>query len=131
MTILVKTFIKPKVVGLDNLDRIFKRCKCWGKEPASYAGIKAGAENMVLTEVRKFFQSGNCIYQSPQSGSAQISKNLTSTILKSKGLNIPILVLSDGKVKRGIKKNPFFVRPLDLNKAHLHFLSDQGVGLSK
>ena len=54
--ILVKTYIKPKVIGLDNLDRIFKRCKFCEQEPASYAGIKASAENMVLTEVRTFFR---------------------------------------------------------------------------
>ena len=65
--------------------------------------LKAIAKNIELTEERTYNQGDNFVFQSSRISRSQISKKVTSAIVKSKGFKVSVIVLSLGKFKRAIR----------------------------
>ena len=93
--------------------------------------LKTIVKNIGLICVRTYIQIANFVFQSCRISKGQISKRLTSAILKSTGFKVSVLVLSVGKIKQAIRSNWFVVAALDLNKVHLHITLDQSFAMSR
>jgi uncharacterized protein (DUF1697 family) len=74
--------------------------------------------------VQTYIQSGNIIFQTQDTDTADLEKRISKQILKVIGLEVPVLVLKLDEMKRIVENNPFI---LDSTKNtasfHVTFLS--------
>lgn len=78
-----------------------------------------------FSAVQSYIQSGNVIFQSPQTNTQKLERTISDKIRETFGFEVPALVLSIEELDNALKKNPFLADPTkDPAHMHLTFLSD-------
>lgn len=76
------------------------------------------------TNVQTYIQSGNVIFKTKDTDSANLEKRISKQILKVTGFEVPVLVLKLEELKRTIANNPFTLDSTkDAASFHVTFLS--------
>jgi uncharacterized protein (DUF1697 family) len=80
----------------------------------------AGFEN-----VKTYIQSGNIIFESPESNKVKISDKIKKLILDHYGFDVGILMLNHSDLAKAISNNPFLKeKDIDLKQVYVTFLSE-------
>ena len=81
-------------------------------------------EALGLKNVKTYIQSGNVIFQSPDSAPEKISLKIAKKIKKEYGFDVPVMVKSAKDLKQILNNNPFIERGENTNQLYVTFLSD-------
>lgn len=84
--------------------------------------LVAALEGMGARKVRTYIQSGNAIFQSAEGNSARLSRKLAAEIMKRRGFEPHVLILSLEALEKAIAENPFPDAVGDPGSLHLGFL---------
>ena len=104
---------------------------------ALFRGINVGGNNILpmkelvsvlegigLTSVRTYIQSGNIVFQSKATDTAQLATKISSAIQKSHGFAPQVFLLEASALRATIKANPFPEGEAQGNTLHFNFLDD-------
>ncbi len=100
-------------------------------------GINVGGKNQILMKdlieifieagcvnVRTYIQSGNVLFQTPESFSSQHPNLITSLIEARFGYRIPIVIRTLEQIREVLATNPFLQNGAPLESLHVVFLKD-------
>lgn len=86
--------------------------------------LKNMYENLGLGDVTTYVQSGNVVFTAKDIAPNLLEQEIFGQIKKEFGFEVPVIVLTVGKLKRIIDDNPFVKEPhKDKNFLHVTFLS--------
>jgi uncharacterized protein (DUF1697 family) len=90
-------------------------------------------ENLGLTNVKTYLQSGNAVFQSNSGHTDELSRDIGSAITESHGFTPEVLVLSLEELQSAIASDPFPAAAKDPKTLHLFFLKSrpENPGLAK
>jgi uncharacterized protein (DUF1697 family) len=81
-------------------------------------------QNIGYQNVKTYIQSGNIIFSSLEDNSKTIEIQIHNMILKEFGLNVPVLVINQDKLKKVHENNPFIkTTNMNIDKLHVTFLN--------
>jgi uncharacterized protein (DUF1697 family) len=73
--------------------------------------------------VRTYIQSGNVVFRSQKGPSTSLAKRIGDLVLKSRGFQPKVIVLSVAELEKAAAQNPFSKAEADPKTLHLFFLS--------
>jgi len=77
-----------------------------------------------LQKVKTYIQSGNVVFQSPETNLEELERIISESILKRFGANVPVLVREASELKNILALNPFLNETKeDIGKLYITFLS--------
>ncbi len=98
-------------------------------------GINVGGKNMLpmkelakifadaeCTDVRTYIQSGNVIFKKT-GGAARLADAIAGTIEKRFGFRIPVILRTEGELRKTIQDNPYLAAGVDAKALHVYFLA--------
>lgn len=92
-----------------------------GQKKIKMADLKALYESIGLENVTTYIQSGNVIFNTPQT--AQLSTLIEKKIQSTYAFDVPVLIIESKQLKKIITKNPFLKdKTLSTDKLHVTFL---------
>ena len=80
-------------------------------------------EEIGARKVRTYIQSGNAVFESTEPNLARLSKQLSTEIMKRRGFEPQVLILTREALARAIAENPFPETVNDPSHLHLGFLA--------
>lgn len=80
-------------------------------------------EDLGLSDVKTYIQSGNAIFQSKKINSVELSQKICAAIKKRHGFDVQVIVLDVNELKEAIASNPFAGIEAKANALHFFFLS--------
>lgn len=83
----------------------------------------AALEELGARNVRTYIQSGNAVFESSEKNLARLSKQVPAEILKRRGFEPHVHILTIEALARAIAANPFPEAVVDPSSLHLGFLS--------
>lgn len=102
---------------------------------ALFRGINVGGKNILpmkelikiledlgLSKVQSYIQSGNLVFQAESNSTAELAREIGSVVLKNYGLDVQVLVLSFPEYKSAVVANPYPEGEADPKSLHLYFL---------
>lgn len=96
-----------------------------GKNIIKMAALKAMFEEMNVTNVSTYIQSGNIIFSTSKRDNEKLSTEITEKIKTTFHLNVPVLVLSIEELLTIRKNNPFInSEKYDVSYLHVTLLSE-------
>ena len=103
---------------------------------ALFRGINVGGNNILpmselvevlkslkLDNVKTYIQSGNVVFQSKNTNTSELSKEISSTINKSHGFKPKTFLLDVKELEKAIAQNPFPEGEKEPKALHLFFLT--------
>lgn len=82
-------------------------------------------EEVGFQNIRSYLQSGNLIFESSDEGVEELAERITSKILETFTLDVPVIVLDGVYLKQVREENPFLEREgIDETKLHATFLAN-------
>lgn len=81
--------------------------------------VLAGFEN-----VSTYIQSGNVIFDSPQTSKKVLSEQITKMILAHYGFDVSVIMINPQDLEKAIAENPFLANEADLKQLYVTFLSE-------
>lgn len=85
--------------------------------------LVAAMEATGARNVRTYIQSGNAVFESAEKNVARLSKKLSAEILKRRGFEPYVHLLTREALARAIAENPFPEAVVDPGSLHLGFLA--------
>ena len=87
--------------------------------------LRVSFEQLGFSNTQSYIQSGNLIFNYPETENQQLEKMISNIILSTFGHEVPVLVLKLEEFKTMVKSNPF-INDSSKNEAffHLTFLAD-------
>jgi len=86
--------------------------------------LVATLEELGLSGVKTYIQSGNAVFQSPESKSPALAKKIADSIATQHGFRPHVLVLSHKELSQAVTRNPFPDAEVEPKTLHLFFLAD-------
>lgn len=83
----------------------------------------ATLETTGAQKVRTYIQSGNAVFESAERNSTQLSRKLTAEIMKRRGFEPYVHILTLEALKKAITENPFPEAVVEHSRLHLGFLA--------
>jgi len=94
-----------------------------GQKKIKMEELKRSYESLGFTGVRTYIQSGNVIFNTPQSDTLQLSKKIEEEIKDEFGFQVTVLLRSPDDLNKIISGNPFLKNEnIDVSKLHVTFL---------
>ena len=103
-----------------------------------FRGINVGGNNLLpmkdltrtledigVTNVRTYIQSGNVVFSCPEKDASQIKKRIASAVMTNHGFEPGVLLLSAAQLAQAVSANPYPAAEDDPKSLHLFFLADQ------
>lgn len=84
--------------------------------------LVATLEEIGARNVRTYIQSGNAVFESAENNLARLSKQLSAEIMKRRGFEPHVQILTLEALKQAIAENPFPEAVADPSSLHLGFL---------
>ncbi|MRR07899.1 MAG: DUF1697 domain-containing protein [Deltaproteobacteria bacterium] len=103
----------------------FRGINVGGNRSLPMKELVAVLERMGARKVRTYIQSGNAVFQSGERNSAQLSKKIAAEIMKCRGFEPYVLILSLEALEKVIAENPFPDAVADPSSLHLGFLASR------
>lgn len=96
-----------------------------GQKIVSMEKLRTLLEDLSLTGVTTYIQSGNVVFQAGPTKSYLLEKKIKSAIEDAFGFSVPVIVKTKGEWKEMREGNPFLKREsIDESKLHVTFFSD-------
>ncbi len=86
--------------------------------------LVATLERLGLANVKTYIQSGNAVFQSPETKSSALAEQITAAIFKKHDLKPRVLVLSRKELEQAATNNPFPEAETEPKTLHLFFLAE-------
>lgn len=96
-----------------------------GKHSLPMRDLTALFERAGATHVRTYIQSGNVVFAAPAPAAPRIAAGVSSAILKSTGMRIPVVTRSATELAAVIRGNPYLKAGLPATSLHVAFLADR------
>jgi uncharacterized protein (DUF1697 family) len=80
-------------------------------------------EEIGAQKVRTYIQSGNAVFESAEKNLARVSKQLSAEVMKRRGFEPHVLILTIEEFNKAITENPFPEAVADPSSLHLGFLA--------
>jgi uncharacterized protein (DUF1697 family) len=84
--------------------------------------LKVGFEGLGFSQVTTYVQSGNVVFSTEKSDTAQLAATISEMITNQFGHTVPVVVLTSNELQNIINNNPFLHH--DLTKLHVTFLAE-------
>ncbi len=82
-------------------------------------------ESLGFRLVKTYIQSGNVIFESPDSDTSELKSKIETNIKQTYGLSVTVIIRTAGEFQHVINNNPFCgTRQEDITKLHVTFLSE-------
>lgn len=95
-----------------------------GKNLIRMNSLKEMYEGLGLQKVKTYIQSGNVVFQSPETNLEELERIILESILKRFAANVPVLVQEASELKKILALNPFLNEiKEDIGKLYITFLS--------
>jgi uncharacterized protein (DUF1697 family) len=88
------------------------------------ADLRRITETCGFTDPKTYIQSGNLIFASARKSAEKIAAELRTAVAEDLGLDIPMIVRSQGQLKAVIEANPFVKGGLDPNQQSVSFFAE-------
>lgn len=86
--------------------------------------LKTSMERIGLISVRTYIQSGNLVFEYPQTSNSELESLLSTAILNDFGCKVPVLVKNGMEFQEAIAENPFIPgSQTQIETLHITFLS--------
>ncbi len=90
------------------------------------AELKEACEELGLTDVATYLQSGNVVFHCQSRSAAKVAKMLEQQIESRFGFDVTVLVRTPGELQRVIASNPYATQAKkDPAKVHVTFLASR------
>lgn len=96
-----------------------------GNCPLPMKELVATLEALGARKVKTYIQSGNAVFESPEKDLARLSRKLSAEILKRRGFEPYVHVLTRDALATAIAENPFPEAVADPGTLHLGFLASR------
>jgi uncharacterized protein (DUF1697 family) len=103
---------------------------------ALFRGINVGGNNILpmlelvevledigLSNIKTYIQSGNVVFQSKEINSVELSQKICAAIEKRRGFVVQVIILDINDLNNAIASNPFAGIEVEPNTLHCFFLS--------
>ena len=87
--------------------------------------LVAELENLGLSDVSTYIQSGNAVFRSSRKSSSTLGKRIANAIRSSHGFEPRVLVLSLETFRAAVAANPLSVAEAESRFVHLYFLAER------
>lgn len=104
---------------------MFRGINVGGKNKLPMAELKDTLGKLGLTGVQTYIQSGNVVFDAPDTDAAGLAEKIGLAVQRSHGFRPQVLVLSHDQLRRAIQENPFSGGLDDGSPVHLFFLSGE------
>jgi uncharacterized protein (DUF1697 family) len=95
-----------------------------GQKTLKMESIRASFEELGLSRVRTYTQSGNVIFEASEGRSNSLSVKIREKILGDYGFSVPLILRTSGEMENIVGDNPFLKeRGMDRSRLHISFLS--------
>ena len=101
----------------------FRGINVGGNSTLPMKELVATLEEMGAQKVRTYIQSGNAVFESAEQNVAQLSEQLSAAIMKRRGFEPHVLILTLEALAKAITENPFPEAVADPSSLHLGFLA--------
>jgi len=117
----VKNLREP---GMKTYISILRGINVSGKNLIRMNSLQEMYEGLGFQKVKTYIQSGNVVFQSPETNLEELERIISESILKRFAANVPVLVREASELKNILTRNPF-VNEIkeDIGKLHITFLS--------
>lgn len=97
-----------------------------GKNIIKMDALKNLFQNMGAQNITTYIQSGNVVFEYPEINSSIIEEQIADQIFSDFGLEVPVMVLTQQKLKQIVDENPFAQdKTKEISFLHVTFLSDK------
>jgi len=103
---------------------LFRGINVGGHRRLPMKELKAELENLGLTDVRTYIQSGNVLFRSAESDAGALSETIASAVEKSHGFRSEVLVLDLAEFRAAAEGSPFPMTDAQAKTVHLSFLAE-------
>ena len=95
-----------------------------GQKMIKMAELKALYESLNFRNVETYIQSGNVVFESMMTNTAEVTKKIEDKIKQSFGFSAPVILRTQNEFLRVIEKNPFLTKSAEhVTKLYVTFLS--------
>ena len=96
-----------------------------GQKIVTMQELKTLYESLDLKNIKTYIQSGNVIFESPDTDVSELINKLETAIKQTFGFSVIVIIRTENEFQHIIEKNPFYgKRKEDIKKLHVTFLSD-------
>jgi uncharacterized protein (DUF1697 family) len=101
----------------------FRGINVGGKGALPMKELVASLEEIGARKVRTYIQSGNAVFESGEKNLTRLSQQLSAEIMRRRGFEPQVLILTRDALARAIAENPFPEAIGDPSHLHLGFLA--------
>lgn len=102
---------------------LFRGINVGGNGSLPMKELVAALEETGARKVRTYIQSGNAVFESAETNLARLSKQLSTEIMKRRGFEPHVYILTLEALAKAIAENPFPEAVIDPGSLHLGFLA--------
>ena len=96
-----------------------------GQNKIKMEELKVLYESLGLKSVKTYIQSGNVIFESPESDVSELVNKIETAIKQAFGFSVIVTIRTMNEFQHVVKNNPFYEKVKeDVKKLHVTFLSD-------
>jgi uncharacterized protein (DUF1697 family) len=107
---------------MDTYIALFRGINVGGNNILPMLDLVAMLEDLGLSNIKTYIQSGNVIFQSKKINSVELSQNICTTIKERRGFIVQVIILDIDELKNAIASNPFTGINTEPNALHFFFL---------
>ena len=108
---------------MDTYIALFRGINVGGNNILPMLELLSVLEELGLSKIRTYIQSGNVVFQSEKINSVELSQKICAAIAKRRGFVVQVLLLDVDELKNAIASNPFAEIEAEPNALHCFFLS--------
>jgi uncharacterized protein (DUF1697 family) len=102
---------------------LFRGINVGGNCPLPIKELVATLEEIGARKVRTYIQSGNAVFESAEKNLARLSRKLSAEIMKRRGFEPYVHILTLEALDKAVAENPFPEAVADPSSLHLGFLA--------
>ncbi len=118
-----KRYIANSQCDMDTYIALFRGINVGGNNILPMLELVAAFEDLGLSNIKTYIQSGNVVFQSKKINSVKLSQKIGAAIKKLRGFVVQVIVLDVNELENAIASNPFTGIEAKLNALHCFFLS--------
>jgi uncharacterized protein (DUF1697 family) len=92
---------------MDTYIALFRGINVGGNNILPMPDLVVMLEDLGLSNIKTYIQSGNVIFQSKKVNSVELSQNICTTIKECRGFVVQVIILNVNEFKNAIASNPF------------------------
>ena len=95
-----------------------------GKNIIKMNALRSSFEKLGAQNIQTYIQSGNVVFQHPETETADLEKRITDQVLSDFGLVVPVMVLNKEQLQKIVSKNMFATEAIkEISSLYVTFLS--------